>query len=69
MIPPLALGDPWSWDARSAALDPDNATLAPRLIANVDRPDMALSDWAVATADAKSGDPEYSIPRTSQAAR
>ena len=27
---------------------------------------MAMTDWAVATADAGSGDPEYSIPRTDQ---
>ena len=64
--PALALGDPWSWDARSAALDPDSATLSARLIANVNRPNLSLSDWAVATADAKAGDPEYSIPRTQQ---
>ena len=32
----------------------------------IDSPNMAMTDWAVATADAGSGDPEYSIPRTDQ---
>ena len=64
--PPIVLGGPWSWDARNMPLDPNNASLAPRLIANVDRPAMTLTDWGVATADAKAGDPEYPIPRTQQ---
>ena len=66
VIPPLALGDPWSWDARSAALDPDNATLSARLVPTSTRANLALSDWAVATADAKAGDLEYSIPASQQ---
>ena len=36
------------------------------MTANVRSPNMAMTDWAVATVDAGSGDPEYSIPRTDQ---
>ena len=63
---PDPLVGPWAWDARSAALDPNNAALAQRVIANVRTPNLAMTDWAVATADAKAGDPEYAIPRTDQ---
>ena len=65
--PPPATGSAWSWDARSATLDPNNAAMVTAFQSYaVKTPNMALSDWAVATAEAGAGDPEYSIPRSDQ---
>ena len=61
---PVPAGSAWKWDARNATLDPNNATLSAQFLLNgLNGPNLAMTDWAVATADAGSGDPEYSIPR------
>jgi hypothetical protein len=63
-LPPGTFGL-WSWDAAKTALDPDPALTA-ALQANLRSPNLAMTSWAVATAEAKAGDPEYPIPRTDQ---
>ena len=51
--PPVDLGGLWAWGARIAPLDPTARRSPQRVIANVAARTWRLTDWAVATADAK----------------
>lgn len=53
----------WAWDAASGTVDPNSSSLISAFQSYaVVNPNMATNDWAVATADAKSGDPCYAVP-------
>ncbi len=52
-------GGLWAWDARTAVV---TGTFP---VKNIVNPSMTLTDWGVATAEAKDGDPEYSVTLTS----
>ena len=57
----------WAWDALGGTLDPNSSAYMSAFSRyGIDSPNMAMTDWAVATADAGSGDPEYSIRLTDQ---
>jgi hypothetical protein len=55
-------GSPWHWDARTARVDQNSAALIEAwLTYAVVSPNMPTGFWAVATADAKAGDPERHV--------
>ena len=57
----------WAWDALGGTLDPNSSAYMSAFAGyGIDSPNMAMTDWAVATADAGPGDPEYSIRLTDQ---
>lgn len=60
---PEPAGRPWAWDARSATVDPDSESYISTFLGYALRnPNLATNRWAVATAEARDGDPEYSVP-------
>jgi hypothetical protein len=64
---PAPTSGPWQWDARSAAVDPNSSAFMQAFMSYaIVRPNLATNEWAVAVAEAGTGDPSYSIPRTQQ---
>jgi hypothetical protein len=58
--PPPTPGAIWAWDASKGVVEGTFPTK------NVVRPNFVMTDWAVATAVAKAGDPEYDVPRSQE---
>lgn len=62
----LPAGNNWAWNAQNASLDANsNALVSAFQSYAVLHPNFAMNNWAVATADANTGDPSYSVPLTS----